>query len=107
MEKNIASDGEMKRIENEIALPKKINISLSQPQFTQLCKAGFLTAQEKTGRIDIIFSSSDILALCKGSVIEKNGLDEIYKFGIINIDSYEIREIVKRSPMFSGIAESI
>lgn len=93
--------------EEEIAESKKIKVPLTQPQFTQVCKAGFLSTQEKNGRADITFSSNDILTLCRGSFIEKQGLDETYKFGIMNISSYEIREIVKRSPMFSGIAELI
>ena len=103
-EKKIVEDG---RKEEEIAEDKKKKIALNQPQFTQVCKAGFLTAQEKNGRIDITFSSNDILTLCKGNFLEKQVFDETYKFGLINIDLYEINEIVKRSPMFGGIVDLI
>lgn len=98
---------ERKKKEEEIVEAKKIKVPLTQSYFTQVCKAGFLTTQEKSGRVDITFSSNDILTLCRGSFIEKQGLDETYKFGIMNISSYEIREIVKRSPMFGSIAEMI
>lgn len=106
-EEKFIEDERKRKEEEEIAEAKKIKVPLTQPQFTQVCKAGFLTTQEKSGRVDITFSSNDILTLCRGSFIEKQGLDETYKFGIMNISSYEIREIVKRSPMFGGIAESI
>ena len=107
LEDRMRKEEAKKKREADLIESKKIKVVLNHMQFTQICKTGFMTTQEKNGRTDLTFSSSDMLTLCKGGLIEKEGLDQTYKFGIINIGSYDIKEILKRSPIFSGLSEQI
>jgi hypothetical protein len=45
--------------------------------------------------------------LCKGEVLEKQTDDAVLKFGLQDIGSELIREIVKRSPIYSELAQEI
>lgn len=87
--------------------PDQVRVVLSPMQFTQVCKIGFISTQEKSGRTDLNFTSGDIIALCRGEIVEKNGYDLKYEFKLTNMEQYEKREIVKRSPFFGSIHEQV
>jgi hypothetical protein len=80
---------------------------LNTPQFTQLCKTGFMTKQTPEGRSDLQFYSIDMLDLCNGKVVEKELYNETYRFQINGISNDDIREIVKRSPIYSNIIDKL
>lgn len=80
---------------------------LNTPQFTQLCKTGFMTKQTSDGRGDLQFYSADILELCNGKVIEKQLYNETYRFQVVGISNDDIKEIVKRSPIYSNIIDKL
>lgn len=80
---------------------------LNMPQFTQLCKTGFMTKQTSEGRGDLQFYSADILDLCGGKIVEKQLYNENYKFQVVGISNEDIKEIVKRSPIYSNIIDKL
>ena len=82
---------------------KENRISLNESSFTNLCKSGFYTYSSKeTGRDEISFTKMDIRKLSKGEIIEKN-VGNIYKFAVQDIGFDLIKEIVKRSPLYSEL----
>ncbi len=94
-------------VETQNAETPAVRVVLSPTQFTQVCKIGFISTQEKSGKTDLNFTSIDIIALCKGEMVEKDGYDMKYEFKLANMDQYEKREIVKRSPFFGSLHEQV
>lgn len=80
---------------------------LNTSQFTQLIKTGFLSKQTSDGRGDLQFYSNDMIELCNGKIVEKELYNEKYRFQINGISNEDIKEIVKRSPIFSNIIDRI
>jgi hypothetical protein len=80
---------------------------LNTPQFTQLCKTGFMTKQTPEGRGDLQFYSIDMLELCNGKIVEKQFNSETYRFQVAGISNDDIKEIVKRSPIYSNIIDKL
>jgi hypothetical protein len=87
---------------------KEIKASLNESMFNNLCKHGFIKHQSTlSGVYEISFTRLDIKHLCTGDVVEKQTDDAILKFGLQDIGSELIREIVKRSPIYSELAQEI
>lgn len=87
---------------------KEIRHSLNEVMFTTICKHGFIKHQSAlSGTFDIRFGKNDIKQLCQGLVIEKDADDAILKFGLQDLGLDVIREIVKRSPIYSELAQEI
>jgi hypothetical protein len=81
---------------------EEINIILNEINFTQICKTGFLTFNSPSGRIETYIGKSEMIELMSGSLLkETNGYN--LKLNIVNIDSLMIKEIVKRSPLYSDL----
>lgn len=93
--------------EKETELKNKIDIVLNMAKFTHLCKFAFFVVNTETGRFDISIDSSDILKLCRNEIVEKLVYEKTYRFVIDNISNEDLIEIIKRSTMFSGLAEKI
>lgn len=79
-------------------------ILLTELSFTNLCKFGFIVFNSpETGRDDISMTKLDIKSLAKGQIVEKN-IGNLYKIAIQdNLDSELIKEIIKRSPIYSEL----
>lgn len=87
---------------------KEIRISLTEGMFTNICKHGFIKHQSTlSGTYDVRFTRVDIKHLCSGDILEKETDDAVLKFGLQDIGSELIREIVKRSPIYSELAQEI
>jgi hypothetical protein len=87
---------------------REIRTSLNESMFTNICKHGFIRHQSTlSGTYDISFTRIDIKHLCKGEVLEKQTDDAVLKFGLQDIGSDLIREIVKRSPIYSELSQEI
>ena len=87
---------------------REIRTSLNEAMFTNICKHGFIRHQSTlSGTYDISFTRIDIKHLCKGEVLEKQTDDAVLKFGLQDIGSELIREIIKRSPIYSELAQEI
>jgi hypothetical protein len=87
---------------------KEIRASLNEAMFTNICKHGFIKHQSTlTGTYDIRFTRVDMKQLCTGELLEKEADDATLKFGLQDLGSETIREIVKRSPIYSDLAQEI
>jgi hypothetical protein len=87
---------------------REIRTSLNESMFTNICKHGFIRHQSTlSGTYDISFTRIDIKHLCKGEVLEKQTDDAVLKLALQDIGSDLIREIVKRSPIYSELAQEI
>jgi hypothetical protein len=87
---------------------REIRTSLNESMFTNICKHGFIRHQSTlSGTYDVSFTRIDIKHLCKGEVLEKQTDDAVLKLALQDIGSELIREIVKRSPIYSELAQEI
>ena len=87
---------------------KEVRTILTESSFTGLCKNGFVRHQSNlSGAYDIRFTKNDMKHLCQGDVIEKITDDSILKFALQDLGSEIIREIVRRSPVYSDLAQDI
>lgn len=86
---------------------KSIKIGLNVILFTGICKKGFYLINTPNGRIEFQFIKSDIIDLYNGKIIEKSYYEDIYKFALYIDDKVEVVNIIKRSPIFSEIAETL
>lgn len=81
---------------------KEIRILLNEVTFTNICKAGFLSHRgESYGTIDIPITKNDIKQLATGKIITKDMGDDMIKIALQDIGFYLIKEIIRRSPMYS------
>ena len=79
----------------------EIRIVLTEDTFSHICKVGFITHQSpQLGKTDIYFYKKDILELVSGKILTKDLADEVFKFALQDLGIDNIREIVKRSPLF-------
>ena len=87
---------------------KEIRTSLNETMFTNICKHGFIKHQSTlTGTYDIRFTKVDMKKLSEGEILEKEADDATLKFVLQDLGSELIREIVKRSPIYSDLAQEI
>jgi hypothetical protein len=87
---------------------REIRTSLNESMFTNICKHGFIRHQSTlSGTYDVSFTRIDIKHLCKGEVLEKQTDDAVLKLALQDIGSELIREIVKRSPIYSELSQEI
>ena len=57
--------------------------------------------------MDIHFYKVDILQLVKGEIVTKEMGNETFKFALQDLGTEIIREIGKRSPIFSGHSKNL
>jgi hypothetical protein len=89
-------------------MDKETRIVLNEKTFTNIIKYGFVKYDSsKSGRNDITFNKLDIKSLCLGEIVEKTMDDGVVKFVLEEMDPDYVIEIVKRSPIFSEIANKL
>jgi hypothetical protein len=87
---------------------REIRTSLNESMFTNICKHGFIRHQSTlSGTYDVRFTRVDMKQLCTGEILEKQTDDAVLKFALQDLGSEMIREIVKRSPIYSELAQEI
>lgn len=87
---------------------EEIRILLNQVKFTNLCKTGFIQYKKSTfSRTDVYITKSEMIELLAGKILEKqvDSVKLVIALQDIGIDL--IKEIVRRSPVYSDIAENI
>lgn len=77
-------------------------VVLNESKFTGLCKIGFMTIHNEMGRDDLYLSKTDIKSLYKNKEITKFQGDT-YVIKLNMTDDYLIKDIIKRSPLFSDM----
>jgi len=87
---------------------KETRILLTETTFTNLCKSGFISQKSPMyGSIDINITKSDMGEITKGDILTKNVGGELFKIALQDIGLTLIREIIKRSPMYSEMYYTI
>ena len=91
-------------MENNIE-KKEVRTLLTESSFSNLCKIGSTSHNSaKSGKMTINFTSSDIRILISGKILEKDVDDSTLKFLLQDIGVDMIREILRRSPLYSEIS---
>jgi hypothetical protein len=78
-------------------------ILLDEFSFTNVCKFGFIKHLSPLGTTNIHISKRDIKDLFEGKMVIKEFTDETIKIAITNLDPVLVKEIIRRSPMFSDL----
>jgi hypothetical protein len=87
---------------------REVRIVLNEGMFTSICKHGFVKHQSTlSGTYDVRFTRIDMKHLCTGEILEKQTDDAVLKFALQDLGSELIREIVKRSPIYSELSQEI
>lgn len=85
----------------------EIRILLNESNFTQLCKTGFYTHRSGFGKTDIYITKADMKEIATGKILTKEVDDSVVKFALSDIGLFLIREILRRSPIYSEMASDI
>lgn len=87
---------------------KEIRILLTESTFTQLCKMGFIPYKTSMfSNTDIYITKSDLIEVATGKILTKEVDGTTFLLALQDIGIENIREIVRRSPVYSEIAQSI
>jgi hypothetical protein len=87
---------------------KEIRKILDEISFTNLCKLGYISVTTEMGKSNLYFNKNDIKTLIYGGdILEKEIDDAKFLFIMDNLDIEYIKEILKRSPIYSEIVEEI
>ncbi len=92
---------------------KEIRILLNESTFTNTCKMGFfqyrslLVDPQSITRQDIYITKSDMLQIITGNILEKEVDGVIFKIALQDIGLDLIKEIIRRSPMYSDMTNQI
>lgn len=82
---------------------EELNIALDEGGFTSLCKNGGLTYGSGYDRKEISISRLDMVSLMKGDIISRDVMDRKINIKIFNVSDYLVKEIIRRSPIYSQI----
>jgi hypothetical protein len=82
---------------------KEYRISLNELMFTNLCKSGFMLQKGELGTYNINITKMDLKDLSEGKIITKDYSPDVIKIALQDIGSELIREIIKRSPIYSDM----
>lgn len=81
----------------------EIKIVLDEFKFTNFCKLGFIQYKNGNSTIEIPLTKLDIRTLFKEDTIEKNYYEDKVVIMLSKIDKHLLKEIIKRSPLFSDL----
>lgn len=81
----------------------EIRTALGEKLFTQICKTGSMTHGSGYTGTDIRFTKSDIITLANGEILEKVENGQTFKYLVEDIGFDLIKEIIKRSPIYSEL----
>jgi len=80
---------------------KETRTILDEYKFTNLCKMGLISHGSGYTRTDVYLTKSDMLLLVSGEILTKEENDQVFKYALQDIGKDLIREILKRSPLYS------
>ncbi len=86
---------------------KEIRILLTEAQFSQVVKMGRIVYMTDASKVEFPLSSLDVREICNGKILTKNIDEQIFQIAIGKMDKEIIREILKRTPLYSSLAEEI
>lgn len=83
-----------------------IEVKLDETNFTILCKIGHFTRNTPNGDDVIYFSKTDIKNLYNRETVIKTSYHK-YEIDLLLNDKYLIKEIIRRSPIFSDLYDEL
>jgi hypothetical protein len=87
---------------------EQIRILLTEGSFTNVCKRGFIRyVVSENEKYDFPLSTMDMKQITSGKVLTKVVEGRTFDIAIQDIGKEMIREILMRSPVFSGMAYDI
>ena len=86
---------------------KETRIVLTESHFTFLCKYGFFIHKTEYGKTDLSMTKIDIKDLATGKIVEKEVDDGVVKLALQDIGTEMIKEIIKRTPLYSDIVDEL
>lgn len=88
---------------------KEFKVLLNETLFTQIIKVGRFTyiLNSEGSKIEFPLTSFDVRELSAGKILMRKIEDYIFQITLNGLDKETIREILRRSPLYSSIAEEI
>lgn len=87
---------------------KDIKILLNEASFSQALKMGRIIYNiNEFSKIEFPLTSIDVREICNGKILMKKIEDLIVQVAIVQLPKELIREILKRTPLYSSLAEEI
>lgn len=86
---------------------KEIRLIFNESSFTNVCKNGFMPYKDSNGSMDIRFTRTDIKTLCKGEILTIDMNEAKILIILEDLGLEYIREILRRSPIFSDLSLEI
>lgn len=81
----------------------EIRTVLTEVLFTNLCKNGTIRFGQGYDATELRFAKADMASLAKGEIVTKEEDGKIFKFAMSDIGYDQIKEILRRSPIFSDM----
>lgn len=103
--RQIREEEQKKKLMEEEARKKKVSVDAFT--FTQICKFGFLSDITPNGRVEITFTRTDIENMLRGQMVEKTYYSQVYNFLLLAMDRIQKHQILKNSPLYWQLAESV
>jgi hypothetical protein len=100
-------EAERARKEKELLDARTTIVAVDLNLFTSICKKALFLVNGDNGRMEFQFYTIDIKDLCEGKIVEKNYYDKIYKFALLPFEKVEIVNTVRRSTLFSQLADQL
>ncbi len=88
---------------------KEIKIVLNESSFSQVVKVGRIVyiLNVEGQKVELPLTSIDVKEICKGNILIRRVDDYIVKVALNVIDREMIKEILRRTPLYSSLAEEI
>lgn len=89
---------------------KEIRILLTEATFSNAIKRGFISynINNEGSMIEFPLTSFDVREICNGKILMRKINDDlVVKVALQDIGKETIKEILKRSPIFSSLSEEI
>lgn len=81
----------------------EIRTVLSEVLFTNVCKNGVFKYGQGYEAVEIRFTRLDMLDFAKGKIVTKNEDGKVFLFALSDFGLDQVKEILKRSPIFSDM----
>jgi hypothetical protein len=82
---------------------KEIKITLREVDFINVCKTGTIIYNTVYNKIIVYISKIEMKKLALGELLEKEVEGEVFNIKISDIDIDMVKEILRRSPIFSDL----
>jgi hypothetical protein len=88
---------------------KEIKIVLTEANFSQAVKVGRIIyiLNQQGQKLELPLTSMDVRELCKGKILMRKVDEYFVQVVLATIDKEMIREILRRTPLYSSLAEEI